>query len=92
MQWIIIQSDSQLIVNSVNGKNKIPKNIINLVENVKILLTRFSESRMEHCSRIDKDTNVLNKKAYLKLSIVSFSMNEMFLFLAKKKKKCINPI
>lgn len=35
IKWIIIQSDSILIVNSVNGTVGVPKDIVNLVEDVK---------------------------------------------------------
>lgn len=52
MQWIIIQSDSQLIVNTVNGKTGVPEDITNLVEDVKDLLTSVSESRLKYCNRI----------------------------------------
>lgn len=38
---LIIQSDSQLVVNSVNGKIEIPKDVMNLVEIVKCLLARL---------------------------------------------------
>lgn len=35
MQRIGIQSDSQLVVNPVNGKIRVPKDIINLAERCK---------------------------------------------------------
>lgn len=34
---IIIESDSQLVINVVHGKRSIPKDIINLIENIKWL-------------------------------------------------------
>lgn len=33
-QQIIIQSDTQLAVNSINGKTHVPRDIINLVEDM----------------------------------------------------------
>lgn len=41
IQRIIIQSDSQLVANSINIKMEVPKDITNLVEDVKCLLTRL---------------------------------------------------
>lgn len=46
---VIFQSDSQLVVNYINRKMGVPKDIVNLVEYVKYLLTRFSDSGMEYC-------------------------------------------
>lgn len=64
IQWIIIQSDFQLVVNSINEKIEVPN--INLMEDVKCLLARFSESRIENCRRvINKDADVLTKETLL---------------------------
>lgn len=38
---IISQSNFQLVVNSINGRISVPKEIVNLVKNVHCLLTRF---------------------------------------------------
>lgn len=35
---MIAQSNSQLVVNSINGKMGIPKDILNILEDVKFLL------------------------------------------------------
>lgn len=43
---IIIQIDSQLAVNAINGKIGVQNEIINLVEDIKYLLTHFSENRL----------------------------------------------
>lgn len=60
IQRIIIQRDSQLVVNSTNGKIRVPKDNINLVEDVKCLLN----SSLEYCNRIiNMDADALAKKA-----------------------------
>lgn len=60
---IIIESDSQLVVNFITGKIRVPKDIVNLMDNVKCLLTR---SKKKYCSRvINKDVDALAKRAYL---------------------------
>lgn len=51
IQWIIIQSDSHLVFNFINEKIEVRKDIINLVHDVKCLLSRLSESRLEYCNR-----------------------------------------
>lgn len=43
----IVQSTSLLVVNSINGKIDVPKDILNLVEDVKYLLARFSDTKIE---------------------------------------------
>lgn len=38
MPRVCIQSDSLMIVNVINGKSTVPKEIINIVEDIKLLL------------------------------------------------------
>lgn len=47
--------------------SEVPKKILNLVENIKCLLTRFfSNSNLEYCSWfINKDADVLTKKTHM---------------------------
>lgn len=53
IQRIIIQSDSRF--NSINGNIGVPKDIINLVEDLNRLLSRSSENRLEYCNRAIDD-------------------------------------
>lgn len=63
---IIVQGDFQVVVNAINEKIGIPNDIINIVENIKCLLTQFSESRLEYCNRIsNRDVDILVKMAQL---------------------------
>lgn len=43
---IIVQSDSLLVVNSTNVKTRAPKDIVNLIEDVKYLSDHFSDSKL----------------------------------------------
>lgn len=51
IQRIIGQSDSQLIVNYVNKKIGVLKDIINLVKDIKYLLDHFIVCRLEYYNR-----------------------------------------
>lgn len=63
IQQIVIESDSQLLVNFLNGRIRVQKNIINSVEVVKCLLPCFNDRRMKYYNRvINKDANVLAKR------------------------------
>lgn len=52
IQQIIIQSDSQMIVNSISSKNCVPRDIVNLVVDIRQLFILFGESRIEYCNRL----------------------------------------
>lgn len=41
-----------MVINCINGKIGIPKDIINLVVNIKFLLTNFFVNTLEFCNRI----------------------------------------
>lgn len=61
---IIINSDSQVVVNTINGRTGIPKDIIILVEDIRCLLNHFKDSRLEYyCKRISRDADALAKLA-----------------------------
>lgn len=61
-----IHSDSQLVVNIINGRIAVPKEIINLVEDITSLLLYFKETRIEYCSRIiNRDADTLAKRAHI---------------------------
>lgn len=63
---IIIQSDSQLVVNAINGKIGALKDIINLVADIKFFLTCFSECRLEYYNgAIKTDVDVLAKMIHV---------------------------
>lgn len=48
---IIIQSDSQVNANSINGKILVPKDIVDLVEDVRKLLVLLNNSKVEFYHR-----------------------------------------
>lgn len=54
---IIIQSDFQLLVNSINGKVRIPKDIVNLEKDIKCLLTVLVV--VDYCNGDDTDVDIL---------------------------------
>lgn len=63
---IIIHHDSQVVVNFINIRCVVPKESINLVDDVKYLLAYFSDSSLEYCSRfINKDADALTKKTHM---------------------------
>lgn len=47
----IIHSDSQVVINAINGKIGAPKDVVNLVETIKKLFARFLESILEYYNR-----------------------------------------
>lgn len=51
LQKIMIESDSQLVVNSINGKISVPKDAINLIEDIRVLSFCFIDFRIEYCDR-----------------------------------------
>lgn len=58
--------DSWLLVNAINKKIKVSKDNINLVEEIKYLLFRFSENKLEYYNRvINRDADVLVKMVHL---------------------------
>lgn len=58
--------DSWLLVNAINKKIKVSKDNINLVEEIKYLLFRFSENKLEYYNRvINRDADVLVKIVHL---------------------------
>lgn len=72
-QRLIIQSDSQLVANSVSRKIREPKNIINLVEDVNHLLARFSENRLEYCNRkTNRDTDISQNGSFIILLFIFY--------------------
>lgn len=44
IERIIVQSDSELVVNSINGKIGVSKYVVNLVKDIKCSLSHFSDS------------------------------------------------
>lgn len=72
---IIIHSDSQVVVNSINAKIGILKEILNLIEGIRCLLTQV------------KDTRVLIEIATLVLLLRWHITKDYMYILFKKKKK-----
>lgn len=60
----VIQNDSQLVVNAIKGKIGVPKDIMNLVEDIKYLLTHFIECKVEYYN-INSDPDILAEKTHL---------------------------
>lgn len=55
-----------MVISGVNGNIGIRKDIIKLVKDIKYLLTRFIENRLEYCNMIlNMDVDVLVKIAHL---------------------------
>lgn len=77
IQWklnkIIIGSDSQLVVNTISGKNYVPKDTINLVGGILILTSFFQDIRSEYYSRL------INKKPMQSLERPITSLYYMYL-------------
>lgn len=64
----IIQSDFQVTVNANNKKIGAPKDNINLVKDIKNLLTRFFKSILKYCSKlINRYADALVKMAHVRL-------------------------
>lgn len=81
IQWITI--DSQLVINSIVGKMRVPKD---LVEDVGCLLALFMEGRIEYCNMfVNREGNVLPKSVHLYILVYLFlSMNIFSSFLLAK--------
>lgn len=45
---VIIKSDSQLVVNSINDKISVSKNITNLVKNIRLLFSYYVDIRIQY--------------------------------------------
>lgn len=66
LKMIIILNDSQLVVIFINDNIYAPKDIINLVQDVRLLLSRSRDLGIEYYNKlIYKDVNLMMKKAYL---------------------------
>lgn len=62
---ISIQSDSLIVVNVVNGKIAVPKDIINIVEDIRLILLDIKDYRGEYYSRnLNRETDALAKKGW----------------------------
>lgn len=65
---ICVQSDSLTVVNAVNGKSVVPKKIINIIEDIRLLLVGIKEPTVEYCSRnSNREADTLGKKANMYL-------------------------
>lgn len=54
------------MVKAVNRKSVVPKDIINLVEDVRWLFSYFTDFVLEYCSRDDnKQADEITKKAHM---------------------------
>lgn len=63
---ICIQSDSLIVVNVVNGKIAVPKDIINIVEDIRLILLDIKDYREEYYSRnLNRETDALAKKGLM---------------------------
>lgn len=49
---ILILNDSQVIVNPINGKISVSKNIVNLMDDIRRLSVPFRESTIEYCNGV----------------------------------------
>lgn len=67
LQTIIIQNDSQLVVNFILAKIAVPKEITNLIEdNIKILSSLFKDVRINYCNRLcNSDIDTTAKSIYV---------------------------
>lgn len=55
-----------IVVNVVNGKSVAPKEIINIVEDISLLLLDIREYMIEYCNRnSNRETDVLAKKVIM---------------------------
>lgn len=73
---IIIHNDSQVVVNTINGNIGICKDNINIMEDIRCLLTHLKDVRLEYCSRIiNKNANTFTRshiyKNYLLILFLS---------------------
>lgn len=63
---VYINSDSQIVVNAVNKKMIVPKDIINLVEDMRWLYSYFTEFMLDYCIRNDnKEADDTAKRTHL---------------------------
>lgn len=51
-QWIIVESNPQLVVNSTNEKTEMSKEIINLIGDIWVLISSFHDLIIEDCYRL----------------------------------------
>lgn len=63
---ISIHSDSMIVVDALNGKITVPKDIINIVEDIRLTLSNIKDYRVEYCSRnLNREADALAKKALM---------------------------
>lgn len=75
---ICIHIDSQVVANAINRKIGIPKNIINLVEDIKYLSSYIKKSRLKYCSRsINRNAIVMLLSKFL-CTCILLSINFLF--------------
>lgn len=87
IQRIITQRDSQLVGNSINGEICVPKDTINLIEDLRHLLALFSNNGIKYCKKVfNREANVLAKTVHRNFPILSYFsvMNTLIIFTEKK--------
>lgn len=63
---ISIHSDSLIVVNAVNGKLAIPRDNIDIVEDIRITLRNFEKYRVDYCSgNLNTEADALAKRALM---------------------------
>lgn len=63
---VYISSDSQIVVNAVNRKVTVPKDIINLVEDIRRFCLHFKEFVLRYCcTNANRETDDLVRKAHI---------------------------
>lgn len=58
-----IHNDAQVAVNAIRGRTSVPKEIITIFGDIKILLSTYRDYSMEYCNRVtNRETDVLAKR------------------------------
>lgn len=94
IQRIIIHSDSQLIENSFKWKTHVPKDIVNLLEDVNCSRSLFKKSRIAYCNRLvnRKVDSLTIRGSYVSLMYWCLCFQYMLSFLFKINCSAFQPI
>lgn len=69
---VCFQSDSLIVVNTVNGKSVVPTKIINIVEDIKLLLLGIREHRWNITVEIQIEKRIFSQEGYYVIFDVLF--------------------
>lgn len=80
-------TESQLVVNSINSKICVAKDIINPVDDIRLLISSFRDIRIEYYKRTTNiDADAMTRRSYITFFIFSCNFSWLYLFYFKRNR------